>query len=74
MLMVAPRCAALELCLLLVPAQKPCVRTGRKLGFAAKFVLARYANMSLEWIAAGVIACLFALIALMPPFDGEWDT
>jgi len=26
--------------------------------------------MSLEWIAAGV---LFGLFALMPSFDGEWD-
>jgi hypothetical protein len=30
--------------------------------------------MSLEFIAAGVVVCLFALIALMPPFDGEWDS
>jgi hypothetical protein len=32
------------------------------------------AGMSLGWIAAGVVACLFAMIALMPPFDGEWDS
>jgi len=30
--------------------------------------------MSLEWIAAGVLVCLFAMIALMPSFDGEWDS
>jgi hypothetical protein len=30
--------------------------------------------MSLEFIAAGVLFCLFAMIALMPPFDGEWDS
>jgi hypothetical protein len=29
--------------------------------------------MSLGFIAAGVVVCLFALIALMPPFDDEWD-
>ena len=29
--------------------------------------------MSLGFIAAGVIACLFSLIALMPNFDGDWD-
>jgi len=32
----------------------------------------RYRAMSLEWIAAGVLACLFGLIALLPSFDG-WD-
>jgi len=31
------------------------------------------AGMSLEWIAAGVLVCLFGLIALMPSFDGKWD-
>ncbi len=31
------------------------------------------AGMSVEWIAAGVIICLFAMIALMPSFDGNWD-
>jgi hypothetical protein len=30
--------------------------------------------MSLEFIAAGIIGCLFALIALMPPFDGKWES
>jgi hypothetical protein len=40
---------------------------------AAKFTLARYVAMSLEWIAAGVLACLFGLIALLPSFDGNWD-
>jgi hypothetical protein len=29
--------------------------------------------MSLEWIAAGVLVCLFGMIALMPSFDGEWE-
>ena len=29
--------------------------------------------MSLEWIAAGVLVCLFAMIALMPSFDGKWE-
>jgi hypothetical protein len=29
--------------------------------------------MSLEWTTAGVLVCLFALIALMPSFDGNWD-
>jgi hypothetical protein len=33
----------------------------------------RYADMSLGFIAAGIIACLFAVIALMPSFDGNWD-
>ena len=28
--------------------------------------------MSLGFLAAGIIACLFALIALMPEFDGDW--
>jgi len=70
---VAPRYAALEFCLLLVRAQKECVIAGCNYRFAAKFILARYACMSLEFIAAGVLVCLFALIALMPPFDGEWD-
>ena len=30
-------------------------------------------SMSLEWIAAGVVICLFGMIALMPSFDGKWD-
>jgi hypothetical protein len=30
------------------------------------------AGMSLEWITAGVLACLFGLIALLPSFD-SWD-
>jgi hypothetical protein len=30
-------------------------------------------DMSLEWIAAGVLVCLFGMIALMPSFDGEWE-
>jgi hypothetical protein len=30
-------------------------------------------GMSLEWIAAGVLACLFGMIALMPSFDGKWE-
>ena len=34
----------------------------------------RYVAMSLEVIAAGVLACIFALIALMPSFDGNWDS
>jgi len=29
--------------------------------------------MSLEWIAAGVVICLFGMIALMPSFDGKWE-
>jgi hypothetical protein len=29
--------------------------------------------MSLGFIAAGVVVCLFALIALMPSFDGKWE-
>jgi len=29
--------------------------------------------MSLELIAAGVVICLFGMIALMPSFDGKWD-
>lgn len=29
--------------------------------------------MSLEWIATGVLVCLFGMIALMPSFDGNWD-
>jgi len=34
---------------------------------------ARYVAMSLEWIAAGVLVCLFGMIALMPSFDGKWE-
>jgi len=41
--------------------------------FAAKSALARYVAMSLEWIAAGVLVCLFGMIALLPSFDGKWD-
>ena len=37
-------------------------------------ILCVTAGMSLEWIAAGVLVCLFGLIALMPPFDGKWGT
>ncbi len=29
--------------------------------------------MSLELITAGVLICLFGLIALLPSFDGKWD-
>jgi hypothetical protein len=29
--------------------------------------------MSLEWITAGTLACLFGLIALLPSFDGKWE-
>jgi hypothetical protein len=29
--------------------------------------------MSLEFITAGVLICLFGLIALLPSFDGKWD-
>ena len=29
--------------------------------------------MGLGFIAAGIIACLFAVIALMPQFGGDWD-
>jgi len=29
--------------------------------------------MSLGWTAAGILICLFGLIALMPPFDGKWE-
>ena len=29
--------------------------------------------MSLGFLAAGIIACLFAVIAPMPEFDGDWD-
>jgi len=35
--------------------------------------LARYGTMSLELTALGVIVCLFAVIALLPSFDGNWD-
>jgi hypothetical protein len=41
--------------------------------FAAKFILVRYVAMSLEWITAGVLVCIFAIIALMPSFDGKWE-
>lgn len=47
--------------------------TSRKQAFAAKSVLARYVAMSLPFIAAGVLACLFGLIALLPSFDGRWE-
>ena len=57
-----------------MPAQKSIVGLGRKQRFAAKFVLARYRRMSLEWIAIGFVTCLFGLIALMPSFDGNWDS
>ena len=30
-------------------------------------------RMSLEWITAGVLTCLFGLIALLPSFDGNWE-
>jgi hypothetical protein len=30
-------------------------------------------RMSLGFIAAGVVICLFGMIALMPSFDGKWD-
>jgi hypothetical protein len=56
-----------------MPAQKSIVGLGRKQRFAAKFVLARYRRMSLEWIAIGFVTCLFGLIALMPSFDGKWE-
>ena len=39
-----------------------------------KIFLAHYGCMSLEWIAAGVVICLFGMIALMPSFDGNWDS
>ena len=29
--------------------------------------------MSLEFITGGVLICLFAMIALLPSFDGNWD-
>ena len=29
--------------------------------------------MSLQLITAGVLVCLFGLIALLPPFDGNWE-
>ena len=32
----------------------------------------RYAHMSLGFIAAGVIACLLGIFALLPNFDGDW--
>jgi hypothetical protein len=35
--------------------------------------LVRYGTMSLEITALGVVVCLFALLALMPHFDGRWD-
>lgn len=34
--------------------------------------LVRYRAMSLGVITIGVIACLFAIFALLPPFDGKW--
>jgi hypothetical protein len=37
------------------------------------FRFVRYGDMSLGFIAGGIIACLFAIIALMPGFDGKWD-
>ena len=40
---------------------------------ASKVALARYVAMSLEWITAGTLLCLFGLIALLPSFDGKWD-
>ena len=30
-------------------------------------------RMSLEFIAAGVVVCLFGIIALLPSFDGKWE-
>jgi hypothetical protein len=54
-------------------AQKDGVRIRTNAEFAAKFALARYVAMSLELITAGVLACLFGLIALLPSFDGNWD-
>jgi len=29
--------------------------------------------MSIEIIGLGFVACLLAMIALMPSFDGQWD-
>ncbi|HVV28938.1 MAG TPA: hypothetical protein VHC40_13320 [Rhizomicrobium sp.] len=29
--------------------------------------------MTEGWIAFGVIACLFGMIALLPSFDGKWE-
>ena len=29
--------------------------------------------MSLGFVAVGIIACLFAIIALMTGFDGDWN-
>jgi hypothetical protein len=50
----------------------PKKRAGSALA-APKPFCARYRRMSLEWIAIGVITCLFGMIALMPSFDGKWD-
>jgi hypothetical protein len=30
--------------------------------------------MSLGLVAFGVIACLFGIFALLPSFDGKWDS
>lgn len=60
-------------CLSCERAQKDGVETRTNAEFAAKSVLARCVAMSLEFITGGVLICLFAMIALLPSFDGNWD-
>ena len=60
-------------CLSYERAQKDGVGIRANADFAANSALARYVAMSLELITAGVLACLFGLIALLPSFDGNWE-
>ena len=56
-----------------MPVVYACPKARRWAAAASNMNLARYGRMSLEWIAAGVLVCLFGMIALMPSFDGKWD-
>ena len=60
-------------CLSYERAQKDGVGIRTNAELAAKFAVARYLAMSLELITAGVLVCLFGLIALLPSFDGNWE-
>jgi len=76
--MVAPRNAALVRGARVLPSVCACLKTerGNRLQLAVGGEVRSRAlrkAMSLEFIAAGIIGCLFALIALMPSFDGKWD-
>jgi hypothetical protein len=57
-----------------LPSSALRARGGQVCGFLAAISLAeRYRAMSDGLIAFGLIVCLLAMIALMPPFDGRWE-